>query len=285
MFARRPGDFTWIIDLQSGEILHKLTAADERHYYGHGVFTADGAFLLCSENQFESGQGVIGVYDTSRNYERVDEIATHGVGPHEIKLLNDQTTLVVANGGIRTHPDLPRVKMNLDEMRPNLAYLDIGSGRLIDKVEPPEQWRKLSIRHIDIATDDRVAVAMQYQGGMDQRPPLVALHQRGRPLQLLSAPGRMQQRMRNYCGSVVFSRDGSRFAVSSPRGGLVTYWSSEGRYLGMHKQNDVCGLSRYGSGFIASDGSGRLLSIDDGLAISETLADEEVRWDNHLTPV
>lgn len=76
----------------------------------------------------------------------------------------DGSTLVIANGGIRTHPDLPRIKSNLANMRPSLAYVDVASGRLLQLQEPEPQWHQLSIRHIDVSPDDRVAVAMQFEG-------------------------------------------------------------------------------------------------------------------------
>lgn len=282
IFSRRPGSYVWVVDLNSGKILRKIDAAAGYHFYGHGLFTADGEYLLCTENYFESGNGVIGVYQTKQKYQRVSEIQTQGIGPHEIKLLNDQTTIAVANGGIHTHPDLPRIKLNLDVMRPNLSYLDINSGRLIEKVEPPENWHQLSIRHIDVATDNTVAIAMQYQGRRDHLPPLIALHQRNNKLQLLRAPNEIQQRLRNYCGSVVFNRDGQWFAVSSPRGGLVTYWSKQGDYLGFHDQPDACGVGQSGNGFLVSDGTGRLIKIDKKLAQSDSIKLTDRSWDNHL---
>ena len=42
----------------------------------------------------------------------------------------DGETLVVANGGIATHPDLPRVKLNLPTMAPSLCFVDRRSGAL-----------------------------------------------------------------------------------------------------------------------------------------------------------
>ena len=42
---------------------------------------------------------------------RIGELASFGVGPHEVVLMPDGATLVVANGGIRTHPDRDRAKL------------------------------------------------------------------------------------------------------------------------------------------------------------------------------
>ena len=60
VFARRPGTFAWIVDLAGGQVSHRIAAAPGRRFYGHGQFTADGARLLCSENDYASGDGVIG---------------------------------------------------------------------------------------------------------------------------------------------------------------------------------------------------------------------------------
>jgi len=284
VFARRPGDFVWIVDLRNRRVLQKISAAPGRHFYGHGVFTPAGQ-LLCSESAFDSGLGVIGIYQADQNFRRVGEFLSGGIGPHEIRLLGNRQTLVVANGGILTHPDLPRVKENLATMRPNLAYLDIGSGKLLHTHEPPAQWHQLSIRHIAVSPDDRVAIAMQYEGLPYKQPPLIALHQGDQALKLLSAPAKVQRRMKNYCGSVEFCTDGSRFAVSSPRGGLVTYWSAEGQFLGQHKQADVCGISPLldeSDSFLASDGNGGVKHIDDGQQTVGSWQRAGLRWDNHM---
>ena len=281
VFARRPGNFVWLIDLPSFTLRHKIAAAPGRHFYGHGVFSPDGQTLLCSENAFDAGDGVIGIYAKAKRWARSGELASHGIGPHQIGLLGDGNTLVVANGGILTHPDMPRIKRNLDSMQPNLAYIDRRDGRLLRRFEPPARWHQLSIRHIDIAPDDSVAVAMQYQGSPLQQPPLIALQRGEQPLQFLQAPAEIQPRLRNYCGSVRFSRDGSTLAVSSPRGGLVTLWRADGAFLGSHQQADVCGIASDANRFVFSDGGGRLQAL--GASGQTALLSENpgLHWDNH----
>jgi len=285
VFARRPGDFVWVLDLSSGEVTHRITAEPGRHFYGHGLFTADGSRLLCSENAYESGEGVIGIYDAGANYQRIGEFPSHGIGPHEIRLLSDGRTLAVANGGIRTHPDLPRVRSNLSTMRPNLSYVDIASGRLLHRHEPDPKWHQLSIRHIDVSPDDRVAVVMQYEGRPHLHPPLIAIQQGDQPMRFLTAPSQIQRRLKNYCGSVAFSANGLSFAVSSPRGGVVTFWSTGGEFLGFHEQADACGISRAmdgNNGFFVSDGNGRILCLEDSHFVAGRRLYPDCRWDNHM---
>lgn len=280
--ARRPGDFLRVLDLEARQVVAELSASLDRHYFGHGVFSPDGALFYVVENDFEAGQGRIGVHDVRGGWRKIDEFASHGVGPHELLLAADGHTLVVANGGILTHPDTPRAKLNLATMAPNLAYVDRRSGALLERVEPPARWHQLSIRHIALGADDRVAIAMQYEGAPDDDPPLIALHRRGGDLQFLRAPEPLQARLQNYCGSVVFAPDGARFAVSSPRGGLVVNWSAEGEYIGHHDQADVCALAAAAGQIWATDGAGRL-EVDGGAR--PPVRFDAARWDNHMVAV
>lgn len=104
-------------------------------------------------------------------------------------------------------------------------------------------------------------------------------------MRLLSAPDAVQRQLRNYCGSVVFDAEGVRFAVSSPRGGVVTFWTAGGDYLGLHEQTDACGIGRTatdGHGFVVGDGSGTVARVDEKLAASDRVSFPGFRWDSHL---
>ena len=287
-FARRPGRFALVVNLAQGAIVRGLETPPERHFYGHGVFSRDGRLLYATENDFVGERGVIGVYDAARDCRRVGEIPSHGVGPHEIALLSDGETLVVANGGIATHPDLPRVKLNLPTMAPSLCYIDRRDGTLLRESRLEPALHQLSIRHLAAAPDDTVAVAMQYEGPQHDRVPLVALHHGSGRLRLLQAPPAVLRTMKNYCGSVCFDASGRTIAVTAPRGGLVTLWDAgAGRYLSSADVADGCGVAP-GAGpgeFLASSGQGGVVVIDAHSGTSRPLAVgglEAARWDNHL---
>ncbi|MEJ2694434.1 MAG: DUF1513 domain-containing protein, partial [Candidatus Thiodiazotropha sp.] len=136
-----------------------------------------------------------------------------------------------------------------------------------------------------------VCVAMQYQGPGNEHPPLVALHQRGEPLRLLTPPDGVLQRMRNYCGSVCADSSGNCFAVSSPRGDLTTFWSAgTGDYLGLARVKDGCGIASGESAgeFLLSSGVGALYRyrIDDGKVIPLPMDQSaDILWDNHIVEV
>ena len=287
-FARRPGRFALVLNLARGVIAQRVASPDGRHFYGHGVFSHDGRLLYATENDFEGERGVIGVYDAARGYTRVGELPSHGIGPHEIALLSGGETLVVANGGIATHPDLPRVKLNLPSMAPSLCFVDRQSGALRRELTLDPALHRLSIRHLAVGPDDTVAVAMQYEGPARDRVPLVALQSGESRLRLLEGPRAVLRAMKNYCGSVCFDRSGRTIAVSAPRGNLMTFWDvGTGRYLSSASVADGCGVApgpRPGR-FLASSGRGGIVVIDarSGAARSLALGGlEAARWDNHL---
>ena len=285
VFARRPGDWALVLDPAAGRVLGGFAAGAGRHFYGHGAFSPDGAFLYTSENRFEDGAGIIGVRDAGQGWRRAGEWPSHGTGPHEIHPLGQGTMLAVANGGIRTHPDTGRAKLNLDTMAPSLAIVDAADGRLVRSASPGARLHRLSIRHLDVACDGRIVVAMQHQGARTDHVPLVAFERDGR-LAPSPAPAGLTRRTRGYAGSVSFDASGRHVAVSHPHAGIVSLWSARSaRLLAVAALDDVCGVAP-GAGdgsFIATGADGRIASIDARTGESKILVRSEgSHWDNHL---
>ncbi len=163
---------------------------EDRHFYGHGLFSADGRLLYATENDWEGERGVLGIYDVAAGYVRIGEIDTGGIDPHEAFLMRDGRTIVVANGGIATHPDFDRVKLNLATMEPSLAYLDAATGDLIESVALPATLHQLSLRHMAEAADGSIWFGGQYEGAATDRVDLVGRHRRGATPELVAAPPR-----------------------------------------------------------------------------------------------
>lgn len=276
-FARRPGDFALVIDCMRGTISHRLTTPKGRHFYGHGAFIAGGRVLVTTENDIASGQGLLGLWARDDGYARIGEITSGGIGPHEVLALPGDV-LAVANGGIRTHPDHGRDKLNLDTMRPNLSYLT-ADGALLEQVTLPAALHHASIRHI--AWDAGVlAFAMQWQGALPDAVPLLGLHQRGTPPVLCTAPEAEQLAMQGYAGSVAIA--GDTVGITSPRGGRVHLFDRNGAFQQSHLRADVCGLAAGTAGLVATDGLGGILAVRDRL---KPLSHATRAWDNHLVPV
>src|SRR5262249_50843628 len=132
-FARRAGKFALVVDTDAGEPVTTIDSIARRHFSGHGVFAANGDLLLTTQNDEDKHPGVIGVYDAKAGYQRIGEFPTLGIGPHDLALMPDGRTLIVANGGIdKRHDDIGG--RDLPDIYSDLVYLDWQSGRLVERV-------------------------------------------------------------------------------------------------------------------------------------------------------
>ncbi|NVK13689.1 MAG: DUF1513 domain-containing protein [Rhodobacteraceae bacterium] len=282
-FARRPGRFAEVIDCLSGNALARLEPPAGHHFYGHGVFSPDGSRLYTTENDYENARGVIGAWDAADGYRRINAFSSGGIGPHDILLRRDAPGLAVANGGIETHPDSGRAKLNLPDMRPNLSYLSLD-GELQEQMELPQELHLNSIRHLAMRADGTVGFAMQWQGDPGEQVPTAGLHNPGSTPFLLAEDDAQVLNMQGYGGSIAFSADGSQIGVTSPRGGVLQVMDTvSGMLLQEHRMSDVCGLAAAAGGFTASTGTGQFYAISNtGLQL---LHRADLAWDNHLIPL
>jgi hypothetical protein len=289
-FSRRPGDYALAFDPQAGTAMHLIPAAEDRNFCGHGAFTPDGRLMFATEAVGSTGDGVLGIYDATAGWKRVGEISTRGLDPHEVRLMPDGRTLAVANGGILMRSDMPRLKLNIPDMDPSLVYLDSRDGSLIRQIRPATELRQLSIRHIAIDRRGRVAVAMQYEGPVADRVPLVAVHDAPAGtdrLDYLPMPEDQRLAMRQYCGSAATDDSRRYLAVSSPRGNRVLVWDME-RLALVHvgEARDVCGVAALPeSGFLASNGLGRLFRLDTESRLDAVAEAARLQWDNHMVAI
>ncbi|WP_269421468.1 DUF1513 domain-containing protein [Kiloniella laminariae] len=280
-FARRPGHIALALDLETFSRQQFFTPPQGLHFYGHGFFSPDGALLYATENDYENERGILGIYDTRESYKRLGQFDTHGIGPHEALLMSDKKTIAVANGGILTHPDYPREKLNLSTMEPSLVYLDARDGRLLERVKLPAEYYQLSIRHMAEAGDGSIWFGGQYEGNPADSISLVGKHSRGNEI-VFSAPPKTFSHMKQYIGSVAASRDGKRIATSAPRGDRIAIWNSlDGNLLEIKELVDAGGVAASPDNpadFVISDGMGRIYQGGELL-----YQNPDIAWDNHLT--
>jgi len=290
VFARRPGSFAVVFDMAGSSVM-ELESGEDRHFFGHGVFSADGRYLFSTENDIGNGRGVIGVRDAQDGYRRIGEFPTHGTGPHDLSWLADGATLVVANGGILTKPETGRAKLNRAEMAPSLAYVDARDGRLLREFRLAPALHRLSIRHLARAADDTVAIAMQFEGDAEALVPLVGIQRGDDEIQLLSAPEAALRKMDNYCGDICLDVSGRTIAASSPRGNTICFWDlPRAAFLGAVGLTDACGLAPLPDPdrFLITSGTGALYRVDGrGLRVETLVSDLDARgrWDNHVAVV
>ena len=89
-----------LFDLATKEVKQRFHYAGEFLFYGHGAITADGKNLVCTEARSVNGMPFDGIL-TIRNaetLEKIGQIPSFGLNPHDICFLDDDV-LVVANQG------------------------------------------------------------------------------------------------------------------------------------------------------------------------------------------
>lgn len=274
-FARRPGTFAVVFDRQANE-LSTITSPPGRHFFGHGIFAPDGKLLYATENDFENSQGIIGIYDATDNFRRIGEFFSGGIGPHDIVLGPDSKLICVANGGIETHPDFGRTKLNLSSMQSNLAWIDRDSGGLIAIHDLPPELHQLSLRHLAMGAGGKVWVGGQYQGDRNLHVPLLASASPDDPLEFANLPEAMNERLSFYVGSVAASPDGSQVMATSPVGNVALIFDVASDEATLLEVNNVCGADWGNSQFAYSTGDGAFFGG------TEAVSDAGLYFDNHL---
>lgn len=291
MFARRPGTEAVEINLQDASSKMAFRCSKNRHLLGHGCFSNDGAVLFTTESDYISAAGKIGVRDAN-TYQLIEEYDSFGIGPHQLKLLPDGKTLVIANGGIQTHPDTGREKLNLESMDSHLTYIDATSGKHIESFRVSEP--KASIRHLDVANDGTVAIAIQVQRqacGHTNNVPLAAIHAPDKALELFESPLALIASMNDYVGSVAINNSTRIAGFTSPRGNLVAFWHIDSKeFVGYHRLRDVCGIAITPDQkhFILSSSIGELRHLDANTLkenLQQRMTLTGTQWDNHLLAI
>lgn len=283
--ARRPGNWMAVVDCRNGDLLEVIGANPGRHFYGHATFSRDGGRVFTTENDFEKGRGRI-VCRSSKNMEVDGEFPSGGIGPHQLKWVEDDR-LIVANGGIRTHPAKPRRKLNVDSMRPNVALVDVRTGVVVHRAVPRDP--KSSIRHFDTNANGDVVLGIQYEGPRTlDRPLVLVLGTRSGTLTPLPTPVPLQRQMKQYTASVCVDPRSNHALVTCPRGHLATLWDLGGRgCIATRRMRDVAGvaLDSEAGEFVATNGGGSVVRFD---AVTLELRRNAMRrfpdlhWDNHL---
>jgi hypothetical protein len=288
--ARRPGAFAVVVDLAKRAVAQELRSTPGRTFAGHAVFSADGRWLLLTEDDAEREEGFVSVRDVDDAYRAVRSFRTHGIGPHELLWSADARTIAVANGGILINPDSGRAPLNIESMQPSLALIDAADGSLRRVAELPAELHQLSIRHLAVLSGRRLAFGMQYQGPLEDDVPLVGVLTPEGSMQLLEMPAEFGSRVRQYIGSVAADASGRWLAASAPRGNVVLFWDAEtGVFAGGIDIADGCGVIRtsLAGEFLLTSGAGVVerVTCEGPLRTQrmESAALADGQWDNHVS--
>lgn len=282
-FARRPGVHAYRLDLSAMQVSQAFTTGRGRHLAGHGLYASDGSVLYTPEYDYETPRGMITVREPER-FELITEFATQGLDPHEIAWLPDGKTLVVANGGILTHPRSFRRKLNIPTMDPSLCLIDAATGRCLEQMRLDDHL--LSIRHLAVTSTGTVVAGLQYEAEARFAPSVAAVYRPGTGFRLLDLPEQARYQVNGYVASIAASDVAGEVAAACPLGNGIARWALEsGEFLGFETTQEVYGLSYAPTGDL-------LASQRDGSAIELTQPDvheltirspRRMRWDDHWT--
>lgn len=290
LFGRRPANRSAVIDLEDRRIAATIEALPDHTFQGHGFFSRDGALLCTAEAHRESGDGKLVLRETG-DYSATRVIETGGIGPHEVALMPDGATAVVANGGLLTRPETGREVLNLATMDSSLCYVDLATGELLEQHRVAEP--KSSIRHLDVTADGTVALGIQLQREAltHQDPvPLTGTHRRGSDIRLFEDGAELLPLLNDYVGSVAVCTETRVAGFTSPRGNIALFWDVDsGKHLAAHELADCCGLSASGDGetfaLSSSLGQVRVLSVTDLREKRKRRRVEPIQWDNHMIEI
>tara|TARA_B100001094_G_C18065943_1_gene737470 strand:- start:143 stop:1204 length:1062 start_codon:yes stop_codon:yes gene_type:complete len=287
VFARRPGYFFQVRDRSSGRLIFEAKPPEGHCFTGHGCYSGEGAHLYVSLNRYEDGMGVIAQYYCENWKSSPNLCAARGMGLHEIVADVSVEKLVVANGGVHTHPDYGRAKLNLDTMSPTLGELDFK--RFEDEAKAwslSEDLHQLSIRHLAFDTCGEHLLGLQYYGHSMVPQPILA-YKNMESLVLIEMPENILKKAHSYAGSVVIDCSGALGAVSCPRGGMVVFVHREAsgyRFFSSYELTDVCGLAAGDEKgqFYLSSGKGDVVLYDsvEGIVLDSWFY--PFSFDNHM---
>lgn len=281
VISRRPGTSALQVELGTGKVLRLIESEESRHFYGHACYSEDGKTVFTTENDIDTGQGIISVRDAD-DFRLLDEYASHGIGPHELLLMPDGATLAVANGGIKTFPETGRVKLNRGRIVSSLAYLDSRTGKLLGLYEVP--LPQSSLRHLAVTPEGHVAGAMQFEGDKNGKgQALVIFHRGERTLQVAAAPQQDWDAMANYAASIAYDKASGHFVITCPLGDAIAFWHVQKGYAGLLRLPKASGIVFNESGGYVSNELGEIHELDlDKRKLKLHARLERLQWDNHL---
>jgi len=211
------------VDLRDGRVTRPLTTPKHRAFYGHGAFSRDGSLLFATENNLETGNGLICIRD-AKTYQEIGDFPTHGKGPHDCHLVDEGRTLVITNGGGVLNDTGP-------DAAPSVTFVDARSTKLLERLtfDTP----RINAGHLaTTASNDLVAISAPRDGLSPTERGGVTIRTRGGPFVTMTEPEAIVSRMVGESLSLCIVEERAVVGVTNPDGNIVTFWDmAEKRFL------------------------------------------------------
>lgn len=240
--ARRPGDWMLRWNIRTGET-SRIWQEEGYQLNGHSIL--NGNVVYTTETDLLSGQGAIAVREKN-TLNVLDVWPSHGHDPHEMLMLPqgglgiEEPFLLVANGGIQTHADMGRTKMNLNQMDSSVVALRPATGELLRKWVLEDA--QLSLRHMAWHPDGVAGIAIQAQHDSESdrnaAPILAMLSAQG--LNLVPA----SRGAKGYGGDIAATPEG--FVISCTKNNSAHAFSLSGLLIHQETATAACALATEG---------------------------------------
>jgi hypothetical protein len=200
------------LDLRAGAVTRRIATTPDRWFYGHGAWTLDGKLLYATETILATGRGIIAVRDGD-SFESLGELESHGLSPHDCVLVDGGRVLAITNGGGPAGGPAPSV-----------SYVELASGKLLDKVEI--QVPHLNAGHLALTpAGDLVVVSAQRMGLPDDADGGISIRPAGGAMTTMAEPRDIVAGLRGEVLSVSIHEPSGILGATNPLGEQVTFWS------------------------------------------------------------
>lgn len=235
------------ISLGEGRVTRTITTAANRQFYGHGAYSPDGKLLYSTETVIEGDYtGLIAVRD-ARTHEYLGEFPSYGSSPHDCRLIDNGSTMLITNGGG------PR-----GGIAPSVTFVDVKTQQLKEKLEFDTDH--VNAGHVDIDSKGGLAVvSAQREGLPDKAPGGITLRLPNGRFHTLKQPAAIVERLLGESLSVCIHEPSNIVGATTPAGNLLTFWDLENGELVRHYEVPNprgIELSLDGGHFIVSYGFG-----------------------------
>ena len=236
------------VDIKSRKVSKQIAAETGQQFYGHGIFSDDGSTLFSTEINLKNGSGILAIRD-SMTYKVIGKYETGGFIPHDVKLINNGKTLIVANAAPKATD------------KTSLAYIDIHSGKILEN--PSTDFPKASFAHLALATGGEIFISTTpIDNKMAGR---VFIRTPGKAIEVLPLPDLVLAKVEGQALSLAIDNQRGIVGVTIPQTGRVLFWNfHERKFLKQIEMPRPCGmvLNQAGTHYIVSIPSGVLQIID-----------------------
>jgi len=245
----KDGALGCLVDLREPSVVKVVSAKRGWNFNGHGVFSADGAYLYDTEyDQQNKDKSAIIVRD-GKTFEILGELDSHGFQPHDLLFIHGGTQLVVGHYG-----HIPTATNS--NLEASVTLLEMPSGKLLERI--PSSGENHQLCHIAATDDGRVIVSTQ--NFLNNAP---EMKNEGVHLDQLSHQEKLSRKQQHFPSPVMIGAFGKPWQSLMPK-------EMESRFTfnfstAIHKESSVAGVAHISGNYVSfwDLNTGKMLSGTD----------------------